>query len=217
MADKHTLLMRLAGPLQSWGTDSLFTVRRTGNHPSKSGVTGLVAAAFGIPRDGDLSRISALRYGVRTDSPGQLLCDYHTAAGPDGGYVTHRYYLQDAVFVAGLESEDRGFLEEISYAVMHPVYPLFLGRKSCPPTLPLILEIRDCPLEDALRQYECTATRKPPAADIYIECSPDDPDARPVHDRPVSFSSVSRQYAYRPEKKVRCAWPDALPADADSE
>lgn len=41
-----TLLLRLAGPMQSWGTDSKFDVRRTGREPSKSGVIGLVAAAL---------------------------------------------------------------------------------------------------------------------------------------------------------------------------
>ena len=41
-----TLLLRLAGPVQSWGIDSKFEVRRTENAPSKSGVTGLLAAAL---------------------------------------------------------------------------------------------------------------------------------------------------------------------------
>ena len=45
-----TLLLRLAGPMQSWGTDSKFDERRTGREPSKSGVIGLVAAALGIAR-----------------------------------------------------------------------------------------------------------------------------------------------------------------------
>lgn len=45
-----TLLLRLAGPMQSWGTDSKFDVRRTQREPSKSGVIGLIAAALGIPR-----------------------------------------------------------------------------------------------------------------------------------------------------------------------
>lgn len=46
-----TLLLRLAGPVQSWGIDSKFEVRRTENAPSKSGVTGLLAAALGIQRN----------------------------------------------------------------------------------------------------------------------------------------------------------------------
>ena len=46
-----TLLLRLAAPLQSWGIDSKFDIRRTGREPSKSGVIGLICAALGIKRD----------------------------------------------------------------------------------------------------------------------------------------------------------------------
>ena len=45
------LLMRLAGPMQSWGTQSRFGHRDTGTEPSKSGVIGLLCAALGWPRD----------------------------------------------------------------------------------------------------------------------------------------------------------------------
>ena len=41
-----TLLMRLAGPMQSWGTTSRFDQRDTGKEPSKSGVVGLLAAVL---------------------------------------------------------------------------------------------------------------------------------------------------------------------------
>ena len=47
----NTLLLRLAGPMQSWGTQSRFTIRDTGYEPSKSGVIGLLCAALGKPRD----------------------------------------------------------------------------------------------------------------------------------------------------------------------
>ncbi len=53
-----TLLLRLAGPMQSWGTQSRFTERDTGREPSKSGVVGLLAAAVG------LAVVVALIYGV---------------------------------------------------------------------------------------------------------------------------------------------------------
>ena len=46
----HTLLLRLEGPLQSWGTSSRFPQRDTGFEPSKSGVIGLLCAALGKPR-----------------------------------------------------------------------------------------------------------------------------------------------------------------------
>ena len=64
-----TLLLRLAGPMQSWGTDSKFDVRRTGREPSKSGVIGLVAAALGIARQDRqaLQTLNDLRFGVRVE------------------------------------------------------------------------------------------------------------------------------------------------------
>lgn len=46
-----TLLLRLVGPMQSWGTTSRFDQRDTGKDPSKSGVIGLLAAAMGIDRE----------------------------------------------------------------------------------------------------------------------------------------------------------------------
>lgn len=49
-----TLLLRLAAPLQAWGTESKFESRRTQREPSKSGVIGMLAAALGLRRDADL-------------------------------------------------------------------------------------------------------------------------------------------------------------------
>ena len=69
--------------------------------------------------------------------------------------MTHRYYLADAIFLAGLESEDEALLQQIADALRHPVYPLFLGRRSCPPTLPLCLGIRQNTLEEALQAEPC--------------------------------------------------------------
>ena len=41
------LLLRLVGPMQSWGMQRRFSIRDTGTEPSKSGVIGLACAAFG--------------------------------------------------------------------------------------------------------------------------------------------------------------------------
>ncbi|MET8983537.1 type I-E CRISPR-associated protein Cas5/CasD [Streptomyces sp. NPDC004539] len=74
----HTLLIRLAGPLQSWGTLSRFAARRdTHNRPAKSAVIGMCAAALGLERDQELGELAAVRYGVRADHPGTPTRDYH--------------------------------------------------------------------------------------------------------------------------------------------
>lgn len=138
-----TLLLRLAAPLQAWGADSKFETRKTAREPTKSGVIGLLAAALGLRRDETepLTRLAQLRFGVRVEREGQLLVDFHMARNEekDRSYVTYRHYLEDAVFLVGLESEDTALLQELAEALTHPVFPLYLGRRACPPTLPLCL------------------------------------------------------------------------------
>ena len=154
-----TLLLRLAAPLQSWGADSKFETRKTNREPTKSGVIGLLAAALGLRRDdaAGLARLNGLHFAVRADREGSLLVDFHTANREEdrkkgkAPYVTYRHYLQDAVFLVGLESEDTALLQELETALKHPVYPLYLGRRSCPPTLPLCLGLRVGKLQDTLR------------------------------------------------------------------
>lgn len=75
-----TLLLRLVGPMQSWGTTSRFNQRDTGKEPSKSGVVGLLAAALGIDRENwtDLEPLTRLFIGVRHDRPGVPKYDYQT-------------------------------------------------------------------------------------------------------------------------------------------
>ena len=76
-----TLLLRLVGPMQSWGTTSRFDHRDTGKEPSKSGIVGLLAAALGIGRENwtDLEPLSRLAMGVRHDRAGVPKRDYQTA------------------------------------------------------------------------------------------------------------------------------------------
>jgi len=77
------LLLRLEGPLQSWGARSRWDVRDTQPEPTKSGVIGLLGCALGIersdPRLDELDR--GLRLGVRVEYPGRVLEDYQTVTG----------------------------------------------------------------------------------------------------------------------------------------
>lgn len=81
MNDPHVLLIRLAGPLQSWGLTGRFAHRDTHSRPTKSGVIGLCAAALGIPREQPLGGLADVLFGVRADRPGTPLRDYHTVGG----------------------------------------------------------------------------------------------------------------------------------------
>lgn len=195
-----TLLLRLAAPMQSWGMDSKFNVRRTAREPTKSGVIGLTAAALGVRRDDDgaLARLSAMRFGVRADCEGVMVRDYHTAKKEDGTpYETQRYYLSDAVFVAGMESDDEQLLADIAEALKHPVFPLFLGRRACPPTGEICLGIVPTTLEDALRATPVQARGKTGEALRIVTEVREGTSGGVVRDVPVSFSPERRQYTFR--------------------
>lgn len=188
----NTLLLRLASPLQSWGVDSKFERRATSGEPTKSGVIGLIAAALGRRRDEDLHDLSQLLFGVRIDKPGQVMVDFHTARSTRQTYVTRRYYLEDASFLVGLEG-DAGFLQTLADAVNRPYFPLFLGRRSCPPTGQLCLGIRNAPLENALRNEPFIYDGAP--ASYVFETN--DIGAYRQRDIPISFSQQHRKYSYR--------------------
>ena len=166
-----TLLLRLAGPMQSWGTTSRFDQRDTGKEPSKSGVIGLLAAALGIDREewnADLQALAELTMGVRHDRPGVLKRDYQTAQNIISAdrskvhetAVTTRDYLADAVFLLALEGQDRTLLERAHAALLSPVWPLALGRKSYVPSESVWLDggVVDMPLLDALATWPWLAT-----------------------------------------------------------
>ena len=193
-----TLLLRLAAPLQAWGIDSKFDTRKTGREPSKSGVIGLLAAALGYRRyeTDRLAPLNDLSFGVRTDREGKLLRDFHMARGADSSYVTYRYYLSDAVFLAGFEGE-REKLDELVNALASPVFPLFLGRRSCPPTLPLCLGVRDLPLEEALRAEPPLVENPGGSMRITTDASENERGTAAQRDIPLSFDPRRRAYGYR--------------------
>ena len=163
------ILLRLSGPLQSWGTQSRFHLRDTAAYPTRSGVLGMLAAACGIPRGADLGDLADLDLTIRVDRPGVRILDFHTIGGglprdwtvptaegarrPEDGatIVTRRHYLADAAFTAAITGPT-GVLERVLHALAHPVWQPFLGRRSCPPEQPLLLGgIRDDATDELLR------------------------------------------------------------------
>ena len=206
-----TLLLRFAGPLQAWGADSRFDVRRTNREPTKSGVIGLIASALGLRRDAPLDEFNRLRFGVRVDREGVLLRDLHTVRkDKNTSYMTTRYYLSDAVFLVGLYSDDEALMQRLEHAVRNPAHPLFLGRRSCPPEGRVCLGLRQMPLEEALKSEPSLIPPKPSKPDEpqRARIVLDDPrgTAR-LNDLPVSFSPYNRQYAYRAAREMWNTFP----------
>ena len=119
-------------------------------------------------------------------------------------HITTRYYLADAVFLAGLEGEET-LLEQIDYALTHPAFPLFLGRRSCPPEGRLSLGIRKgktllealqeepWQVSDWLKRREDPEVRLP----VFIDAGNESISGFVQRDLPISFDQAYRQYGYR--------------------
>lgn len=140
-----TLLLRLQGPMQAWGSRSNNNHRDTELAPTKSAVIGLIAAALGRDRATDISDLASLRYGVRIDAPGVTLRDYHTVQNvlprdltEHKSTITERMYRTDATYLVALEGP-RTLLLTIQEALRSPHWPLSLGRRACPPSAPIII------------------------------------------------------------------------------
>ena len=155
----------LSAPLQSWGEDSRWDNRNTAAMPTKSGVIGLLGCCFGYPRgDKRLNRLDqSLSMAVRANSPGEIMTDFHTVHGTGdvlltasgqtrkdshGGnnstIISKRQYLQNAHFsvflwASGKDGSDT-MLEECFHAMRHPRWAVYLGRKSCSPSRPILPE-----------------------------------------------------------------------------
>lgn len=202
------LLLRLAGPLQSWGDASRFTQRRTRTEPTKSGVIGLLAAALGRRRSEPVEDLAALTFGVRIDQRGRIERDFQTAIRRTGSKtesmpLTYRYHLTDAVFVAGVEG-DRALLEGLAEAVDAPEFPLYLGRRACVPVGPINLGVHDGGVEDCLRHAEWQAAQwyrrqqgKSVDLELVVDASPGIRGAETARDVPISFDPVRREYSWR--------------------
>ena len=221
-----TLLIRLAGPMQAWGASSRFSRRDTRQEPTKSGVLGLIAAAQGMRRTDGLDHLAALSFGVRVDQAGVLIRDYQSAKTVDGTKLSHRYYLGDAIFVAGVEG-DPTVIEGIVAALRNPAFPLYLGRRSCPPSHPLTLAVTEDRLLAALRELPWQAAtwyRKNQPTTVQLRIAIDggsSDEGELVRDVPVSFNPELRQYEWRtvieehvekPNPEGKSDWHDPLAA-----
>lgn len=211
----NTLFLRLEAPLQSWGERGRWSVRDTSSEPTKSGVVGLLACALGWRDDEPIRNLSqALLIGVRHDHLGAVtqLVDYHTVGG---GYSvpqlltaegkpklsnkrphneqTWRTYLCDTSFLIALQAknDDFGLISALAAAVQSPVWPIYLGRKSCVPTVPVFAGIGDyVSLQSALESVAFTTSR-PLRQDMVslravLECDPQQPGSAMRRDHLVS-------------------------------
>ena len=191
--------------MQSWGIGSRFTDRHTEAEPTKSGVVGLLSSILGRSREDNIEDLAMLEMAVRVDREGKITYDYHTtldvlrasAKGkvtPSklGTVISRRFYIADACFIVGLRGENESLLLELINSLNSPKYPLFLGRKSFPASMPILLSqelIKDSLIE-IMRSYPWQGRKcdnPPENLRLILECKPG--EGEPRLDVPVSFKS----------------------------
>ncbi len=212
-SDKSFLALRLQGPLQSWGFDGQYSRRNTGLIPTKSAIGGMCCAALGWSRGsreeenflalfGDIRMTAIVIPRIRSgrQMPVRRLQDYHTVQNTrtaDGKtkdcHITRRQYLTDACFGILLDG-DTSLLSRIAAALADPIWGIWLGRKACIPSAPVLAGLRnnrddalclligDTPVESFTRQEE-------------VEDFAEGHDSLP--DAPVSFAVGKRLFSPR--------------------
>ena len=171
---KKLLLLRLEGVLQAWGEDSKWDIRDTSAMPTKSGIVGLLACAMGLERGNpEIAEMSdSITLAVREDRMGARLLDFHTVTGTPllnaegkrrssgDTFISRRQYLQDASFLVIIDSDD-SWRDRMVQALQHPKWCLYLGRKCCVPSRPILIGVTDEYVDslDVLQHYPIPARR----------------------------------------------------------
>lgn len=139
-----SLALRLAAPLQSWGAAEGGTFHKTSDVPTKSGVFGLLSNAAGFERSDGPGAWRGMSMFVRVDSAGALVSDYHSSVrrNKDGSRkgdatLSNRTYLANAAFLVVLNG-NVDVIQQAHAALMSPARTLYLGRRSCVPSVPIV-------------------------------------------------------------------------------
>lgn len=227
------LLFRLYGPLASWGETAVGEVRPTAAWPGRSAIIGLLAAAIGIRRDEEARQrelASTLGLALCVESSGELLRDYHTVQVPPehrgvvyrtrrdelGGdaintLLSQRDYRTDALYTVAVWrkwDESAVTLAQLAEALYRPHFALYLGRKACPPALPLAPHIVTATdLRGAFDQAQFPdgplLERLPASSErIFVWDESEAPGMEALHVRPRRDDPTSRrrwQFAERDE------------------
>lgn len=207
-----TLTIRLTAPLQSYGGAVSFARRTTNDHPSKSAVIGMIAAALGYRRnDARIVKLNELSYAVRVDQAGRSLTDFQTVEWKkDKRKITYRDYLQDAVFIAAVGSENTELIDQIHVALRKPKFQLSLGRRSNVPAG--VLEMAEFPNLDPVTAlskmgWQASSTlqkRRKKDANIKVELFSDatlmpERHEKMTRDKVISFDQRNRCFDFRAE------------------
>lgn len=215
--DRAYLLLRLEGPLQSWGDRSRFWQRGTLPFPTKSGVLGMLFCACGLggsqkerlalcnafpmtvfelsgkAEKSFLNDMQMIGSAYDEDDPWEFLFVPKTSTGKKptsgGAKITYRRYLQDASFAVILEIPEN-CREEFVSGLRFPKWDVYLGRKSCAPTRPVFQGVFET-YEDALLSLTTSLHSDDGEQQSLVaevsETTSEDPEGMLLYDVPVEF------------------------------
>ncbi|GGT57892.1 type I-E CRISPR-associated protein Cas5/CasD [Streptomyces purpureus] len=198
------------------------------------------------------SQLSHLRFTVRHDRPGLRIRDFHTVGGglpphrtvptAKGGrrspgqttIVSDRHYLADAVFTVAVTAphapDPSHLTTTCAAALTAPHWPLYLGRRSCPPAAPLVVATHlPDPITELLTRVPLARARPstPQAPDheatVPVRFTADTPfpptfpatasaraSVTSLNDEPVRLQPRDRIYRSRPSYTTSCQLPAQL-------
>ena len=203
---KTILVLRLEGPLQSWGENAKWDFRDSSTMPTKSGIVGLLGCAMGQERGSQVlvELAQSITVAIRADRPGAKFVDFQTVQGKplktaDGGkrsnntILSPHAYLQDASFTVFIDTTAE-WQQRIISALENPRWCMYLGRKNCVPSRPILADrMEAADLMEALKEY--------PAAEragktMTYECEHPDSTAASIQ-RPDDLIGTNRQFQLR--------------------
>jgi CRISPR system Cascade subunit CasD len=194
---------------------------------------GLIASAQGRRRVEPIDDLTALRFTIRVDRPGERIVDFHTVGGglvrdqtvptSEGSrrptsaatIVSRRAYLADAVFTVCADGPP-DVVDSAAAALRCPYWAPFLGRRSCPAETPLVLRHGDFDGDVELRTTvplsRPTWESKQPVTFVYDRMPTSQGAAQhlELNDEPLSFNPQARRYAGRAAYIRRVELPEEL-------
>ena len=194
------LLLVLEAPLMSFGREMVDAQGPVAEFPATSMLTGLLANALGWrreQREAHAALQDRLHLAVRLDRVGHLFTDFQTAqlGKSDVGWTTRgrregragdsyssphirlRDFAADASVAVALylnPADEQPTVDDLAVAVRHPARPLFLGRKPCLPSRPVLHGIGD---HSDLLAALAAIPRAQDAAPLPLVQLPEDADA----------------------------------------
>jgi CRISPR system Cascade subunit CasD len=200
----RVLVLHIEAPLVAFGDVMVDNLGRISEVPSTSAITGLIGNALGLDRTERvaLARLQErLRFACRIDARGPRVTDMQTAqlaqrdawwtthgvARRDGGAATYnsphirfRDFDSDvrlAVVCALSPADEPPTVAEIAKAFERPARPLFIGRKPCLPSRPMLGGVVEAEtLLGALRHvpWSCGEVDRQPPERLLVRLPADD-------------------------------------------